>query len=640
MTAPAPSQGAAHTRGQGSNRALLLVLALGLVHGLAYVALFPPWQHYDEPSHLEYVLLIVRRSSLPRSGDYDLSLRHEIASSMVATGFYKGQATPVIDFWSGEPPGIGVDELVHPPLYYLLLALAVRPFAHQSVEVQLYVARLCSVCLYLVVLLAAYKIVAESFPRRPWMPSAVAVFLALLPPFTDRMSSVNNDVGAAAAASLLLWASVALAQRGLSAHRVVLVLVLVGLCMATKSTAGIVALAVVGALALSYVPRKWRRWLWAGAGCLALGVLVVLLTRRGHAASWYSTDPSGASNRVSVQTPLDNSSFVLARQGASGPQEILQELPVEEGRALRGHTVTLGGWVRAAEGAEGTVLFGLDEGERSQTWIVRATSVWELHTFSSTISQDAPGLALHVSVRGLRGAARTVYLDGLYLVDAPPAGEGATPANAAASHVTAGGRELPNLLRNGSAAKSWPSVPSALGNQVLGRSSVAEILSSIWDWRRTGWVLRHEIRVLFRSFWGGFGWNHLSLPDSIFYVLSAVTGLALAGAALTLARHLGTASHAPSGQWRIWLVFATALVAGWGMALVRIYPVFVTMRIWWPVARYADVVIVPVAALLCGGLATFVPRRLSRAAGVVGLIGLLALDALAIGLVIVPYYYR
>jgi hypothetical protein len=318
---------------------------------------------------------------------------------------------------------------------------------------------------------------------------------------------------------------------------------------------------------------------------------------------------------------------------------MLQELTVDEGRALRGHTITLGAWVRAAEGAEGTVLFGLDQGEHSQTWVVNATSVWELHTFSSTVSQDARGLALRISIRAIRGSARMVYLDGLYLVDAPPAGEEPTPANAIARQVSAGGRELPNLLRNGSAVLSWPSLPRALGNQVLGRSSVAEITWSIWDWRRTGWVLPNQVRVLFRSFWGGFGWNHLSLPDSVFCVLSAVTGLALAGAALAIARRVSTVKQASPAQWRTWLVFGTALVAGWGMTLVRIYPVFVTMRIWWPVARYADVVIVPAAALLCGGLATLVPRRLSWAAGLVGLIGLLALDALSVGMVILPYYY-
>ena len=639
MTAPAPLQGQAQTRGRGSHWALPIILALGLTHGLVYVSLLPPWQHYDEPSHLEYVLLIVRRGRLPHAGDYDLSLRQEIASSMVATGFYKGQATPTIGFWSDVPPGIGVDELVHPPLYYLLLALAVRPFAHQSVEVQLYVARLCSLALYLVVLLAAYKTIAEAFPRRPWLPAAVAVFLALLPPLADRMSSVNSDVGATAAASLHLWAAVALAQRGLTARRAVLVVVLVGLCLATKTTAGIVALAVAGTLVISHLLRRRRRWPWVGAGCLALGVVAVLLAGRGQAASWYSSEPSGAANRVSVQTPLDNSAFVLARQEASGPQEILQELTFDEGRALRGHTVTLGAWARAAEGAEGTVLFGLDQGEQSQTWVVNATSVWELHTFSSTVSQDARGLALRVSIRAIRGPARLVYLDGLYLVDAPPAVEELTPANAVASHVTAGTRELPNLLRNGSAVRSWPSLPPALGNQVLGRSSVAEILWSIWDWRRTGWVLPNEVRVLFRSFWGGFGWNHLSLPDSVFRVLSALTVLALAGAALALARRLAAVRQASPGQRRTWLVLALALVVGWGMALVRIYPVFVTMRIWWPVARYADVVIVPAAVLLCGGLATLVPRRLSRAAGLVGLIGLLALDALSVGMVIVPYYY-
>lgn len=634
----APSQGAALPSHRRSRRVLLPILALGLVHALVYLCIFPPWQHYDEPAHFEYAALIARRGLLPHSGDYDLSLRREIASSMVATGFYQGQTTPEIDFWSDTPPTIGVDELVHPPLYYLLLGLALRPFVHQGVEAQLYVARLCSASLYLVVLLAAYKLVAESFPDHQRLPAAVAVFLALLPPLADRMSAVSSDVGAAATTSLMLWAAVALVRRGPSVRGATLFAVTVGMCLATKTTAGIVALTIAAVLAAAFVPRAWRPWLLALVGCLALAALALPFTQRGQAASWYSIGPSGAPNRVAVQTPLDNSAFVLAPAASSGPQGLLQELRVEEGRALRGHSVTLGGWVRSAEGPA-DVIFSLEDGQNSQAWAARATDAWQLYTFTAPVGEKARGVAARVSLPSKPGSARTVYMDGMFLVDARPGSEEPAIADAAADLIRLGDREVPNLLRNGSARRWRPGLPSVLGNQIVGRSPASDVFASAWDWRRTGWVLKDEADVLFRSFWGGFGWNHLALPDGVFSALLAVTGLALAGAALALARQIVAIRQGAPGQWRAGLVLAAALAIGWGMVFVRIHPVFVTMRIWWPVARYADAVIVPSAILLCGGLAALVPRRLARPAAWTGLIGLLALDALSLGLVILPYYY-
>jgi hypothetical protein len=58
-----------------------------------------------------------------------------------------------------------------------------------------------------------------------------------------------------------------------------------------------------------------------------------------------------------------------------------------------------------------------------------------------------------------------------------------------------------------------------------------------------------------------------------------------------------------------------------------------------PGARYADVVIVPTVTLLCAGWAEMVPRRWAPVVSWAGLVGVLCLDAVSLGMVIVPYYY-
>jgi hypothetical protein len=618
---------------------LPLVLLLGLVHGLVYLFVFPPWQHYDEPSHLEYALLIAQRGSLPKSGDYDLAMRQEIASSMQATGFWRGQVAPPLNFWSQSPPGIGVDELVHPPLYYGLVALAELPFTHQSVETKLYVARLCSLGFYLMVLASAYGLVAEAFPRRRWLPGVVAAFLALLPPFADRMSSVNNDVGATAVTSALLWAAVILARRGLSLRRVLLVLLLAVLCIVTKSTALLIALVVVAVLVVLFLPKGLRRWLWLGVGCTCLAGVAVLLATRGQAANWYSVDPHGAPNRAETQTPLDSSSFLLSENGFS-PKGLLQELAPNDGQALRGHTVTLGGWLRAGDDSDGLVTLSVDVGTEEHTLTVEATEDWEFHALTATIDLDARGVAAHIFLPGQPNAAKEVYLDGLILVDrAVLPGDRPAYVDAAARSAIWGGQAVTNLLRNGSAEDTWPGLPSWIGNRTLFRPPTARLFYSVWDWTRTHWVYPWELLTLLKSFWGGFGWNHLLLPSSVFYPLGILTILGLAGAILAWFRSLGGKRLPDTRQERVWLVLLSAVLVGWAMAIVRIHPVFVTMRIYWPVARYADVVIVPTATLLCVGWAELVPPRLGHVAAWVGLLGLLCLDLVSLGTLILPYYY-
>jgi hypothetical protein len=619
---------------------LLLILLLALVRGLLYLAIVPPWQHYDEPTHFEYVRLIAERRRLPQRGDYDLGMRQEIASSMQAAGFWKELTAPTIDFWSDEPPSIGISELEHPPLYYILLALPQQLVNHQDVETQLYVARLGSVLLYLLVVVSAFGLVAEAFPRQRWLPIAVATFIVLLPPFTDLMSAVNNDVGAAAASSLLLWAAVRLLRRGMSLIRVGAVLALSAICWFTKSTAGAVAVAVLLILLAHYTPRSYRRWLLL-ALCLLIPVAVIgTFTWGGQAAHWYSHAPAAAANRLTSDAVLGESILVLSANGEEHPRIVYQELRRPVGQSLRGQVVTLGAWLKADEGSEGIARLRLADGLTLQQHRFEATSDWEFHAFTATIGLDAPGVAVYAILPGQENAARSVYLDGVILVNGEmPVDQIPEMSNLEGTAGQWGGQRFSNLLQNGSGENVWPGLRGWIGNASLYRQPASLIFHSLLDWSRTSWVYAFEFPILFQSFWGGFGWNHLLLPDPYYYVLGAITILGFIGSGVALFRLTKKRKRGSRWQRYAWGMLGLVLLVSWGSAVLRIHPVFETRHISWPAARYAAVAIVPTATLLCWGLLEIVPRRWRRELAWLGLLGMIALDTIALWTVILPYYY-
>jgi hypothetical protein len=622
----------------GERRLLGLVLVLALVRGLVYLAVFPPWQHYDEPTHFEYVDLIARRGSLPRPGDYDLAMRHEIAASMVAADFWKGTQPPPIEPWSASPPAIGISELEHPAFYYALQALPQRLVPHHGVETRLYLARLGSVLLFLVVVVAAYGLGAELCPQRRFLPAAVASLVAFLPPLTDLMSSVNNDVGAITLSSLLLWASVCLIRRGPSLGRVAIVLVLAGLCFLTKSSSAIVAMITLLGLAAACLPKVYRRWL--GRGLVLLAPVIVLLALRWdrHAALWYGFDPPTAANRVVADTPLGQAAFVLST-AMEHPRGLYQELMLAQGRALRGHTVTFGFQSRAKDGNGGTLRAGLYDGRKEVAYPVTLTGDWQTHLFTATVGHDTPGVAVHILLPASAEFEGEAYVDGVFLVDA--VGLGDLPQFDDVEFTTAswGARTYENLVRNGSAEATWPALRPWIGNPMLNnRYSAATMFHAMLDSPRTGWVYGWEARVLFQSFWGRFGWNHLALPAAWFWAPGLVSAAALLGCGLGLLRRAGVKS------WAAWQRGAGALLAMvwlvvWLIVVLRIQPVFVTSGVDWPVARYGAVVIIPTALGLCLGLVSIVPGPALRPMAWLGLLGLIALDAVAMLTVILPYYY-
>ncbi len=616
---------------------LPLLLALAFVRGLVYLAVMPPWQHYDEPTHFEYVGLLAARGRLLQPGEFDLEMRREIAASMQAVDFWKDLGRPALDLFGPRPPAIGVSELHHPPLYYILLALPQLLVRFQDVETQLYLARLGSVLLYVVVVAAVYGLAAELFPGRPGLPLAAAGLVALLPPLADLMSGVNNDVGAAAAASLFLWAAVRLLRRGPSPVRLAAVLLLAVSCLATKSTAGLVAVTGLLVLAGSWLHAR-RRWLpWALAGLVLAGLSIAALDWSQYAAGWYDSEPP---HRLRTNAPLGDFALVLSAAGKGHPSVLVQELPPAQGRALAGRPVTLGAWLRGSAASGQRAALRLGDGGGVHVHEVDLTDEWQFASFTATVAPDSPGVEVMIAVPPETEAGQLVYADGLVLA-AGVYGPGGAPQfrSDGAKEGTWHGQEVTNLVRNGSAETAWPGLRSWLRSARVYRIGAQEVLHSILDLPRTGWVYRVLPAILLRSFWGRFGWGHLVLPEPWFYPLGALTLAALVGAIVGLVRHVRKAQFAPAWQRRVWWLLGLSLLVAAAGTVLRVHPVYELHYTFWPSARYLTVAIAPLSIGFCAGLAELLPRSWRGWAAFAGLLALVTLELAALWTVILPYYY-
>ena len=173
-----------------------IVLVIALVHGLIYVALIPPWQHYDEPRHFEVAWLAAHHEGLPGAEDYDADLSLAVIESMIENDFY---ASPKFypDLESGDRVRItGYSQLDEPALYYLLASLPMRFLDPQDVETQLYAGRLVSLVFYLLTVLAAWGTTRELTRIGSAFRWLVPLTVALIPAFTDLMTALNNDAAA------------------------------------------------------------------------------------------------------------------------------------------------------------------------------------------------------------------------------------------------------------------------------------------------------------------------------------------------------------------------------------------------------------------------------------------------------------
>jgi hypothetical protein len=579
--------------------ALGLVLLFGLIHGLIYIFMVPPWQHYDEPGHFEFAWLVASRGHLPRPGEFDQSMRRELAASMVEHEFFSS-----MDFWPNllspsTPIWIGIPQINDRPLYYMVVAAPLRLVGSSDITFQLYLGRLVSLLLYLVTILAACGVMAELTPPDSALRWVVPITVVLLPGFADLMTALNDDVGATAFFSLFLWAGVRLIRKGFTAPRLVALVVTASLCFWTKNTVTISALLFLIPLLFSIFRGARRPVAWAllGGG-VAVGILMVFAW--GNPANWYEQESTGISTRTSeLQVPLGKSAFRFGLDPNTLDPKLVQVLPPSSVDLLRGKRVTLGAWIWASQTHTVRTPM-LDDGSQRSFEEVTVGLIPTYFSITTTLSEDAGSIKVILSPAAKEiDKATSVYYDGIVLVkgDIPLASKSCS-FSSDGRMISWRGQEYTNFIRNPSAERAWPWIRGWVDHRLseIFPGLPSQIFGTLLDWKSSTWYFRAAFRQLFQTFWAKFGWAHVPLMGHKPYrALGISTLVGLIGVVIGLWRSWRSVS------WEILLFFTSALIVVWGFALMRGSLSVFGGNVLIPSARYAYPVIIPTMLILTFG---------------------------------------
>jgi len=297
------------------------ILLAALLHAAAYLVLLPPWMGEDEPWHVEYAHHVaaghrpwggIEMTGVGPDKDYDdrelmsvsqLQVRRrvhgvtaqeiadtqlELLDSMRAQAFWQR-----VDFMAWGAGALNFDQVQRdftathqPPPYYLVAGALLGALRIEDVVAQLQVLRFLSVACYLALVAAAWAL-GRHVARDPWIAAGCALFVAWLPMHARQAAVVNNDVLAKVlAGSAIALAAGMIAGRG-GPRRMLGLVALLALALATKTTAAGALAAGVPALAVGARRRLGR------LARVAFGLGSVVALAAGATAYWYGTHNPG-----------------------------------------------------------------------------------------------------------------------------------------------------------------------------------------------------------------------------------------------------------------------------------------------------------------------------------------------------------
>lgn len=284
-----------------------MLLATRLALGVAYSVIVPMWEGYDEDSHFAFARYVAARGVLPQPGD---------------------------------PQAEQIWEKFQPPLYYLLIAIAIAPF--ESGEIQpaykrnpyvafgdagvnyaihpehltgsaqttawaALAARLVGVLISTASVLPVYWAARRLWPSEPGAAWTAASLYAFWPQSMYVGSVITNDVLVVALSAWLFWIVAWLAHTG---PRPALLAgtgaFLGGALLAKLNALGLIPMAAAGLL-IALRPLSRSRRPWAALTFLAMGGIALLAWLGSqefivaHLAQpqtlvdfWHSVNPGGA----------------------------------------------------------------------------------------------------------------------------------------------------------------------------------------------------------------------------------------------------------------------------------------------------------------------------------------------------------
>ena len=572
-----------------------LVLLLALIQALVYVFLLPPWQHYDEPGHFEFAWLIANREKLPEPGDYDQSMRRELAASMIEYDFFRGMNYRSNLLSQNEPIWIGVPQITPLSLYHRIISIPLRFIRSSDLVFQLYFGRMVSVVFYLITIVAAWGIVVELTPKHHPLRWMVPLTLVFLPGFSDIMTAVNDDVGATVFFSLFLWASVRMMQRGFSSFRLVGVIGAALLCFSTKNTVTLALPLVFFPVLFSLLRGPHMKLAWIML-IIGLAVVTISLFSWGDAARWLRQTNQLQLTRARVEdAPLGSHAFRLISSPAARQPQAVQILPDRLWQQLSGKTITIGAWIWSNQAVLARTPVLQDANQIAYQDVTIGPEP-KFYAFTTTVNNQPNRLRLTLDPVIVEPETEVIfYYDGVILAEGEyPITDSPTFNHGNGAMGAWGGQPFSNLVQNASAESSWPSIRPWV-NRVIGDHFPGElsmILAALLDWAPASWYYKATSANIFYTFWGKLGWGHINLIAYHPYrLLAGVTLIGMLGAAGTLWRF----HRRP--PWDILTFMGISLLGVWGPAFFRGIS-SLTGEIFIPSARYAFPAIIPAALIL------------------------------------------
>ncbi|NJC95332.1 MAG: DUF2142 domain-containing protein [Anaerolineae bacterium] len=583
---------------------LRVVLLAGLLQGLLYTFMVPPWMNHDEPGHFEFAWQIAHFDHWPRADEFDPQMRLQVARAISKYGYYQAFDPPP-DLSGDVPVFIGIPQHTQYPFYHLLASVPLRFLPDIEFDAQLRVVRLVSVLLFLLTLWLAWQALGEILPKDHPLQWLTVSFMALLPGLANIMTSVNDDAGAVLAFTLFLWICLRLLVRGFSWRDGLGLALSVVLCVGMKNTAwpaiplGLVAL-------LFSVFRNKFRWLpWVVLGSVLL-IAPFVFFRWGDAELWYRSINQPDATRAQVgKSVVGNHALYLSFSENNVPL-VSQIISIPDMRPLRGQRITIGAWMWADRQIKARIPdleMKIHHGGvyREPSKYVTLTTVPTFYSLTFRIPLDAESGILRVwplPALDEENPQVSIYLDGIVLARGKRDGAPQFDDPLGKSGIWS---DMPfeNIVQNGSAEKGWvylsPHWVNIIGKAFPG--SVDVLVASLQDPQALRGYYRAAFLQLFQTFWSKVPSSRADIPggEYVYPLLQWITALGALGGIGILIKKRRVLS------WQNLFFLGATMITVWGMTVARGGADLLGRSPLLPWARYAYPVILPTSLLLCAG---------------------------------------
>jgi 4-amino-4-deoxy-L-arabinose transferase-like glycosyltransferase len=285
-----------------AQQVLLVILLIYVAKQAATVAIFPPFSGHDELAHYAYIQTVATEHRVPIIPDLE-ELRVAVAAQQkdlpgdyFPDELYKYCRYALDWDWcnesrwkdnpvhavtaSGEVWPWGWQYVAnHPPLYHILMAPVYWATDNQSPAFQQYALRAAAIPIGIFIVVLAYLLATILFPGDLFLAISVPAFVAFQPQISYEAAMVNNDILGIAMVSLMLYLTVRGLRDRFPWRLTVLLGVVLGLGLLTKSTTVVAIPGLLLALIFGLGWRNVRAWMPRGGAIAAVGALV--------ASPWY-----------------------------------------------------------------------------------------------------------------------------------------------------------------------------------------------------------------------------------------------------------------------------------------------------------------------------------------------------------------